>query len=540
MREKAQRLAKSNSGKDPIDLNGKALTTDKSSNKDDKKSKKKKAKRDDHKDKKKRKSGKKRKRTGSSSSSSSDTGDSDSSNSETSSKKDDKGDPKMNSIRVAMRNYLSGKSGSVNDDSAKWTKLSDKPTAPPAPSISKASKDRKKDDPMLGQWTSVAPIISPQEKQLLENLKGRLKGQPKSEPLKKDEDKEKPRERERSKERTRVERNYRPRRSRSQSPVRNRRSRSNSRSRNRRSRSRSRGRYGRRYSRDSRSPERRVEKPRVNFPPEPRPPPVREKLPARSYTSSKKDESKKDEGSSTSNHAKKMPFIGKMPVFKKQLSDKKSEEQIEEKKSEMPIVESNSDHKEKEDPAAWDDLMPDPYQYSAIMGAPPPPPRIVIEEQPEMLPPGIDESEADLVMKPISDAPIARKGPLPEDFQATLDLLFDGDTPKPVVIEPKPVPEVVLEPISIPNDGPQMIMPEELSQHALLYGNFYGQNSDIPPLPVDDKLQPTKSAMAEMDVEDASKKVSDAIDKAKKAQEMELDDLALLGIDVNDVGSGMW
>lgn len=62
------------------------------------------------------------------------------------------------------------------------------------------------------------------------------------------------------------------------------------------------------------------------------------------------------------------------------------------------------------------DLMPDPLQFNAMFGAPPPPP-IHEDKNQEILPPGIDDAESEFIPKPISDAPVPRKGPLPKDFQ---------------------------------------------------------------------------------------------------------------------------
>lgn len=441
-----------------------------------------------------------------------------------------------------MRNLL-GKGSKENDDrnnqglNSKWTMVSSnaKPVPPPAPSISQSSvQEKKKDDQIIGQWSSIEPVFSQEEKRLLESLKGKLKErQPEASAKrlsvsKKVEEKEKPRERsrgrsreksrERSRERSRGDRGYRGRRS--------------------RSRSRSRGRY-RRYSR-SRSGSRgrrRVERPIVKFPTEPRLPPSREekKLPARSYVISKKED--------TSNNAKKvMPMIGKMPVFKKQLSDKKTEDVVEEKISEVPAEEEAQPEKKPRDDT-WDDYMPDPLQYSALMGAPPPPPQLELEEQ-EVVPPGLDpEQDSEFIPQPISDVPIARKGPLPKDFQDTLDLLYDGDTPKPVVIEPKPVPEPLpTEPTPNDPDAPQMILAEDLSQHALLYGGFYGQNAEEA---TDAQL---KETAFESKIEEQEEGSNDAngnskmeeVEEDAKNQNSDMDDLAMLGIDVNDVGSGMW
>jgi hypothetical protein len=119
---------------------------------------------------------------------------------------------------------------------------------------------------------------------------------------------------------------------------------------------------------------------------------------------------------------------------------------------------------------------------------------------------------------------------LPRDFQATLDLLYDGDKPKPVVIEPpqNDNPPVEASNTMISNDGPHMIMAEDLSQHSMLYGNFYPTSAEIsvPPPP---KIDEEKSDSVEMIDEEDNKK-----------NQEDMDDLAMLGIDVNDVGSGLW
>jgi hypothetical protein len=270
----------------------------------------------------------------------------------------------------------------------------------------------------------------------------------------------------------------------------------------------------------------------VKFPAEPRLPPSREekKLPARSYVISKKIES-------SSNVKKVMPMIGKMPVFK-ELAEKK----VEGSTVAEPIQEEN---KSRDD--TWDDYMPDPLQYSALMGAPPPPP-IRIEE-PEVVPPGLDpEQDSEFIPQPISDAPIARKGPLPKDFQDTLDLLYDGDgAPKPVVIETQVVETPVMPtdtPMLSDPDGPQMILAEDLSQHSYMYG-YYGQgHDDSNPgalSTVNVSLQENNQDQTIEKHHQSIEKVVDVdVEEETKEQQMEMDDLAMLGIDVNDVGSGLW
>jgi hypothetical protein len=247
------------------------------------------------------------------------------------------------------------------------------------------------------------------------------------------------------------------------------------------------------------------------------------KQPARSYVITKKEEAAAT-STALANASKRMPMIGKMPVFKKMTTEKKPESQIEEKMEEKQInnAETLDEKNQKED---WNDLMPDPMQFTAMMNAAQPV-QPVVNEQPDA-PPGLDpEMDSEFIPKPINDAPPPRKGPLPKDLQATLDILFDGDSRKQVEFEPT-VPDAPL-PVAMPvdTDGPQMIMAEDLSQHSVLYGNY-----DIQPVPA----PPVISKKVDTENE---KKIEEENDEKQKNEDM--DDLAMLGIDVNDVGSGLW
>lgn len=506
--------------------------SDSEAKKDDKKSKKnkKEKKRDPRKDKKKR--SKKRKRDDSSTSTSgseaSDTDDS-SDKSPRKSESDSK-----NSIRVQMRNLQdSNNSKSRNDElTGKWTMVNDKPCPPPAPVISKNPfVEEKKEDKALGKWNAVDPIMSNEERRMLENLKGKMKSR--NEPAKPAAgDRANSRNKSRSRSR---DRNYRNRRSRTRSRSRSRgrfarRSRSRSRRRDQRSRSRSNSR-GRRDRRDA---------PR-NFGNDSKPPLQEKRQPARSYTATAKRDSAAVK--------KVMPMIGKMPVFKKQLIDKKPEEEVVMKyEEEVPlktaVVSESEEPKRTKEDIAWDDFMPDPMQYSAIMCVPPPP----LEPEVE-IPPGLDPlMDSEFIPQPISDAPIPMKGPLPKDFQETLDLLYDGDKPKQIIHELKePLPPAVDEAPSsmdyLDPSIPTMMTAEEMSKHAMMYGGFMIQNAD--------GSNPTEHLM-QSDMSDgvgsavASTKESNGADivgedeEGESNQQADMDDLAMLGIDVNDVGSGFW
>jgi hypothetical protein len=531
--------------------------------KDDKKKKKKKSERS----KKKKKRGKKRKNRDSSSSSSSD---SDSNSSSSESDKEKAKDSQAASIRVAMRKFLiqnkeeKGKPEQVG----KWTMVpeSQKMVPPPPPAISETQiKEKKRDELMIQQWVSPEPIISQAEKQLLEKLKGRLKTQGKEAPKIESKEREKGKENEkvdREREREKIEKDReRIDRERSREKVnrdrsrergriyrrRNSResfSRSRSRDRFRRSRSRSHDRFrrNRRYSRSrsrsgSHSRYRRVEKPIVpSFPTEPRLPPLKEREEARKAKLASKREEKPPKSSSNSN--RKLPFIGRMPVFKKQIEKKQEADE-----AEKPMDELTKETEKQQEPAdmevCYEDdmgLMPDPLAYSALMGAPPPPPVPTERRIEEILPPGIDEIDRDSIPKPISDAPIPRKGPLPLEFQETLNILFDGDKPKPVPeMKPAeiPAPPPLESPDQMDNDAPHILRPEDV------YSQLF-----VPPIPPTNGENLEKAQMdiitSEIPIPELPDKKAKKEDDKKKQEKdkhngIDLDELALLGIDADDL-----
>lgn len=230
---------------------------------------------------------------------------------------------KTASIRVTMRNaakvssvasvtptVLEEKSGGG------WTVVqTPQPPAPLPPTISaNGEAAKRKDDLLISQWNAPEPIITEKEKKLLEQLKGKLKSREESKNEKAREDRnasskvdDRGRRRSSSRGRDRRDRRSRsPRRSprRSRSPRNRRRS---------RSRSRSRG--------------RRVEKPIVRYPE------FRPRVPEPENEKSKKTYFKKEDkadkshspapkktSSTSKSLTKRLPFIGRMPVFKKQTA----------------------------------------------------------------------------------------------------------------------------------------------------------------------------------------------------------------------------
>ncbi|XP_059620627.1 zinc finger matrin-type protein CG9776 isoform X2 [Phlebotomus argentipes] len=446
-----------------------------------------------------------------------------------------------NSIRVSMRNMNKPAMAIPDDDNAvgKWTMVqpaqisSQTPFAPPAPSISTEAK--KRDELIISQWTP-GPVISDSERKLLDDLKGKLK--------------------------KRSETEVNDERRRSKSPDRRTRRRSRSRGRYSRSRSRSRSPYYRGYNRGRRSGSRGrrvIEKPVVNYPPEP-----------------KRSVEKKSKGKSEGNGERKksppkkkpvtkgkLPFIGRMPVFKKQVA---AEDAAKLKEIEAEDAAALSVPETKKTPAQAnlgmsqsgstmdDELMPDPTQFMALIGAAPMPPmRQQMEKSEEVLPPGIDEAEADQVPKPISDAPRPRKGPLPKDFQDALDLIFPDENKK---VAPKPAADanreiVDMDSVAVESSVPE-VTAEEANQPAIgMYGAYAtafpgtsayavyeglsgaiqqeGIEPPPPPIDMDTGDSPDNSIPhVEMTIDES---------KTSSTNNIELDDLALLGIDADDMAA---
>lgn len=195
----------------------------------------------------------------------------------------------------------------------------------------------------------------------------------------------------------------------------------------------------------------------------------------------KSNNNKKPSSSSASNSTKKLPFIGRMPVLKKQSTeedakkhetptDNFSEEEriIRQKKQEeikFHLLQTkqllhqqqkqaeafNLAHPGKIDhiyhqhgsihhvlPHAqqeYEDLMPDPMHYAMMAVPPPPEPTETTEtietsaqqtqfEEP-VLPPGIDQDELENMETIVPDVPA--KDVLPKDFQDALSILFDKE-----------------------------------------------------------------------------------------------------------------
>lgn len=569
---------------------------------------------------------------------------------------------------------------------------------------------RKRDDAMLQQWNTVQPVISESEKKLLEQLKGKLKS--KSRPAEdnknssstaddksrrtgvskrrspsprsgsrgrsdrdrrdRDRDRERDRdrgrgdrERDRDRRRSRTRSRSRARRRVSRSPVRGGRGRSRSRD-GRRSRSRDGGRFRRSRSRS----EDRVERPVVKHS-EFRP---RNAMPERKQNEPKRDKkeptskpkpaktSSSSSATSTGVGAKKLPFIGKMPVLKKQPQPTTTAVAYNEAsiytnggnvdnmsvapppppppmamapvavrqtaptaaQIQMAMMEDAFGNAPPFHPDAgmmidYDELMPDPVQFANLMThCPPPPPPGQSnnadgqeslnndqlggednDEEEDCLPPGIDEAETDLVPQPLEPASSSRDGELPKDFAEALNIIFPADrsadeanneaNPVPVpqtittIVEDEPVldehnlqdlakqgihlvsieettssslpPLKESEKLAVddspmqmsPNDAPQSAAYMQLANggetdrlvpHATTIKTLSAQDIPMPCSPPATPVAEIKAKVNDMvDVGDIPQPPPSPTDSEKLRRKAELEELAMLGIDSNDMAA---
>lgn len=153
--------------------------------------------------------------------------------------------------------------------------------------------------------------------------------------------------------------------------------------------------------------------------------------------------------------------------------------------------------------------------------------------------------------KTISDAPLPRKGPLPQDFQDALSIIFDQKSvsdPEPdKVVQPEPSTEVESQII------PMQIVDEQSQNTMDLYqASFpltaikpetdlsFAEDVDIPdPLPLPLPIPPPPPPPSKEEEEKLTKVVEeDPSIAAKKIEDSALmDDLAMLGIDADDLAA---
>lgn len=258
----------------------------------------------------------------------------------------------------------------------------------------------------------------------------------------------------------------------------------------------------------------------------------------RKRSDSKKESAKEDDKKKQVN--KKLPFIGRMPVFKKQQAMEKEEQKNKEEAQCYEMDMSND----------CDDLMPDPMQYAFLNAPPPPPPPQVyqipleiiapqqsyptIDDSEEVLPPGITQEEHDSVPQTISEDP--RKGPLPNDFQEALNIIFDGAKPPSPIPVPEPPEEVEPQYVYDP-DAPTILTHEDLSRHSFPeQPNF---NEIVLPDSLPQHAPPTNNSKH---VNNKQKKsppipVVTPTKAQTMAQQMDALELAMLGIDASDLAA---
>lgn len=192
-----------------------------------------------------------------------------------------------------------------------------------------------------------------------------------------------------------------------------------------------------------------------------------------------------------------------------------------------------------------------------------------MDKDDEVLPPGIDETEMDSVPKQMmNDGPMQKKGPLPKDLEDALNIIFPGEKLPSASTEPERKPFIVKG--HIKDNGTEIITgPEpqdEVSQNTMeMYETFSAYanlNPDfnkalfetanqieqeatpemVPPPPPPMDITIPETAMDEIAPEQESSKVEEepkpvVLTEEQKAAQMELDDLAMLGIDASDLAA---
>ncbi|KAL5275069.1 ZNF318 family protein [Megaselia abdita] len=293
-------------------------------------------------------------------------------------------------------------------------------------SLKSVPAENKSDD-LVSQWNPISSAISEDDKKILESVKNKYKQKESVSSRKKESN---------GRERDRSRKSRSPSRKRDRSRSRyspDRYSRHYRRKYNSRSRSRSRGKY--------RSRSREIEKAIVpQFSTEFRP---RVEKPKEKATYKKEDDRKKSPKKVIDGKTKKLPLIGKMPVFKKQTA-KDDNVAPSNHLNVTSVIESSKKNTKTNSCTEFDDLMPDPVQFASLMAA-----------NNNMLPPGVDDADMDYNPMPNIDAPIlppTTKRPLHKDFEVALDIIFP-DEEKKTTLHPTIDNEVMNQPLQfkVPN-----------------------------------------------------------------------------------------
>lgn len=266
----------------------------------------------------------------------------------------------------------------------------------------KSTPPESKNDDLVSQWNTVPSAMSEDDRKMLESVKNKYKQKDSISSNRKKETNDRERDRDRSR------KSRSPSRKRDRSRSRYSPDRYSRHYRRKYSRSRSRGKY--------RSRSREIEKAVVpQFSTEFRP---RVEKPKEKASYKKEEERKKSPKKLSDGKTKKLPLIGKMPVYKKHTAKDENSVPInniiEPASIETSKKKSTSNHS-----LEFDDLMPDPVQFASLMAA-----------DTNMLPPGVDNVDMEYNVMPNIDAPILpppSKRPLHKDFEVALDLIFPDE-----------------------------------------------------------------------------------------------------------------
>lgn len=173
-----------------------------------------------------------------------------------------------------------------------------------------------------------------------------------------------------------------------------------------------------------------------------------------------------------------------------------------------------------------------------------------------------------MVLKPISDAPLPRKGPLPQDFQDALSIIFPGEKKPDAPLAPGQtadteasavVTSAVIssqfssDPSAVSNslDGhenhPPAMLHDEQSQLSMDIFTTFPTANDVPSMinqqdmsfaeDVDVPVVVSQNLPLQQQVDAAIEKETDEAAEKKKSRMDELNDLAMLGIDADDLAA---
>lgn len=172
-----------------------------------------------------------------------------------------------------------------------------------------------------------------------------------------------------------------------------------------------------------------------------------------------------------------------------------------------------------------------------------------------------------MVLKPISDAPLPRKGPLPQDFQDALSIIFPGEkkpdaplapgqtagTETSDVVTSAAVSQFSSDPSGVSNsldsheNHPAAMLHDEHSQLSMDMFTGFSTANDVPSMinqqdmsfaeDVDVPVVVSQNLPLQQQVDAAIEKETDEAAEKKKSRMDELNDLAMLGIDADDLAA---